>query len=54
MYNAVEQEETGARQHKLPLEAFRQKREEVVAEVLRARARHWDNVITSTEEPKGP
>ncbi|CAK9016975.1 Metacaspase-1A [Durusdinium trenchii] len=68
MYNAgVEQEHgngaeeyfyvsmtgNGVRQHKLPLEAFRQKREEVVAEVLRARTRHWDNVITATEEPQG-
>eukprot|EP00928_Gymnodinium_smaydae_P079306 TRINITY_DN6326_c0_g3_i2.p1 TRINITY_DN6326_c0_g3~~TRINITY_DN6326_c0_g3_i2.p1 ORF type:complete len:536 (-),score=115.32 TRINITY_DN6326_c0_g3_i2:211-1818(-) len=51
MYNAG----TGAREprehtHKLPLEAFQKKREEVVAEVRRAKARHWDNVITSTEE----
>ena len=30
-------------------QAFRQKREEVVQEVLRARTRHWDNVITATE-----
>lgn len=51
MYNAgVEQETNGVRQHKLPLEAFRQKREEVVQEVLRARTRHWDNVITATED----
>ena len=32
-------------------QAFRQKREEVVQEVLRARTRHWDNVITATEAP---
>lgn len=38
------------KEHKLPLEAFAQKREEVVAEVFRAKARHWDNVITSTED----
>lgn len=39
------------REHKqLPLEAFRKKRKEVVAEVLRAKSRHWDNVITSTED----
>jgi len=48
MYNAGI--ETGEREHKLPLEAFRRKREEVVAEVLRAKARHWDNIITSTED----
>jgi len=36
--------------HKLPLESFRAKREEVIAEVLRARVRHWDNVVTSFEE----
>lgn len=36
--------------HKLPLETFRKKREEVVAEVMRAKTRHWDNVITSTED----
>ncbi|CAK9017819.1 unnamed protein product [Durusdinium trenchii] len=53
MYNAGVEQENGVRQHKLPLEAFRQKREEVVAEVLRARTRHWDNVITATEEPQG-
>lgn len=34
----------------LPLDRFRQKREEVIAEVLRARIRHWDNVITGFEE----
>jgi len=51
MYNAgVEHAENGVREHKLPLEAFRQKREEVVQEVLRARTRHWDNVITATED----
>lgn len=50
MYNAGVEQENGVRQHKLPLEAFRQKREEVVAEVLRARTRHWDNVITATED----
>jgi len=51
MYNAgVEHAENGIREHKLPLEAFRQKREEVVQEVLRARTRHWDNVITATED----
>ncbi|CAJ1422492.1 unnamed protein product [Effrenium voratum] len=51
MYNAgVEHAENGVRQHKLPLEAFRQKRQEVVQEVLRARTRHWDNVITATED----
>jgi len=48
MYNAGI--ETGEREHKLPLEAFRKKREEVVAEVMRAKARHWDNIITSTED----
>eukprot|EP00927_Polykrikos_kofoidii_P049738 TRINITY_DN43757_c0_g1_i1.p1 TRINITY_DN43757_c0_g1~~TRINITY_DN43757_c0_g1_i1.p1 ORF type:complete len:559 (-),score=80.69 TRINITY_DN43757_c0_g1_i1:263-1939(-) len=36
--------------HKLPLEAFRKKREEVIQEVLRTKNRHWDNVITSSEE----
>jgi len=32
------------------LREVRKKREEVVAEVLRAKARHWDNVITATED----
>jgi len=50
MYNAGVDHENVDKKHKLPLEAFRQKREEVVTEVLRAKARHWDNVITSTEE----
>mmetsp|Transcript_16397 Transcript_16397/g.46940 ORF Transcript_16397/g.46940 Transcript_16397/m.46940 type:complete len:547 (-) Transcript_16397:115-1755(-) len=51
MYNAgVESEGHTIREHKLPLEAFRKKRKEVVAEVLRAKDRHWDNVITSTED----
>mmetsp|Transcript_10130 Transcript_10130/g.22797 ORF Transcript_10130/g.22797 Transcript_10130/m.22797 type:complete len:639 (-) Transcript_10130:50-1966(-) len=36
--------------HKLPLEAFMAKRDEVIAEVLRAKVRHWDNVVTSFEE----
>jgi len=49
MYNAGVEEKHN-REHQLPLEAFRKKREEVVAEVLRARVRHWDNVITSTED----
>eukprot|EP00929_Paragymnodinium_shiwhaense_P015762 TRINITY_DN123869_c0_g1_i1.p1 TRINITY_DN123869_c0_g1~~TRINITY_DN123869_c0_g1_i1.p1 ORF type:complete len:572 (+),score=129.00 TRINITY_DN123869_c0_g1_i1:91-1806(+) len=40
----------GDKAHKLPLEAFRRKRDEVVAEVLRTKLRHWDGVITSTEE----
>ena len=34
----------------LPLEAFRKKRDEVIAEVIRAKTRHWDNVITTTED----
>jgi len=51
MYNQGAQTEAHAdREHKLPLEAFRTKRKEVVAEVLRAKVRHWDNVITSTED----
>mmetsp|Transcript_80989 Transcript_80989/g.203847 ORF Transcript_80989/g.203847 Transcript_80989/m.203847 type:complete len:550 (+) Transcript_80989:75-1724(+) len=51
MYNqGVETECHSVREHKLPLEAFRRKRKEVVAEVLRAKVRHWDNVITSTED----
>jgi len=37
-------------EHKLPLEAFMAKREEVISEVLRAKVRHWDNVVTSFEE----
>jgi len=36
--------------HKLPLENFAKRRDEVVAEVLRARERHFDNVVTSLEE----
>lgn len=39
-----------ANRTQLPLDRFRQKREEVIAEVLRARIRHWDNVITGFEE----
>jgi len=35
---------------KLPMEAFAQKREEVIAEVLRIRERHNDNIITALEE----
>lgn len=52
MYNAgiAEHDHQGDKSHKLPLEAFRKKREEVVQEVLRTKTRHWDNVITSTEE----
>mmetsp|Transcript_43687 Transcript_43687/g.79719 ORF Transcript_43687/g.79719 Transcript_43687/m.79719 type:complete len:543 (-) Transcript_43687:74-1702(-) len=53
MYNDTPLKESrkGNQEHEhLPLEAFRKKREEVVAEVLRAKARHWDNVITSTED----
>jgi len=58
MYNAACEDEAehnlrspaAVREHKLPLEAFRKKREEVVAEVLRAKFRHWDNVISATEE----
>lgn len=42
--------EASDKAHKLPLETFRKKREEVIAEVLRAKTRHWDNVITSTED----
>lgn len=42
--------DTGQREHKLPLDSFRKKREEVVAEVMRAKGRHWDNIITSTED----
>lgn len=54
MYNAGVGGESaqvqGDKSHKLPLEAFRKKREEVVAEVLRTKSRHWDNVITTSEE----
>jgi len=52
MYNAGVDaaDRQGDLAHKLPLEAFRKKREEVVAEVLRTKSRHWDNIITSTEE----
>lgn len=38
------------KEHKLPLEAFRKKRDEVIEQVQAARVRHWDNVITSFEE----
>jgi len=37
-------------EHKLPLDDFARRREEVVAEVLRARERHFDNVVTAMEE----
>ncbi|CAE8642941.1 unnamed protein product, partial [Polarella glacialis] len=51
MYNSgVDDDKNNGKVHKLPLEAFRKKREEVVAEVLRAKTRHWDNVITATED----
>lgn len=51
MYNAgTGIEESQEKKHKLPLEAFRKKRDEVVAEVLHSKARHWDNVTTSTED----
>jgi len=53
MYNNVDDTSastTGDKSHKLPLEAFRKKREEVVAEVLRTKSRHWDNIITTSEE----
>jgi len=33
-----------------PLAAFQKKRDEIVAEVVRAKLRHWDNVISTTEE----
>jgi len=49
MYNAGVAHEPESKKHNLPLEAFQQKRQEVMAEVLRAKPRHWDNVITSTE-----
>mmetsp|Transcript_46782 Transcript_46782/g.111277 ORF Transcript_46782/g.111277 Transcript_46782/m.111277 type:complete len:545 (-) Transcript_46782:53-1687(-) len=50
MYNETPLKQNAKEHEHLPLEAFRKKREEVVAEVLRAKARHWDNVITSTED----
>jgi len=51
MFNeGAENEGAAQREHKLPLDAFRKKRKEVQAEVLRAKSRHWDNVITSTED----
>jgi len=60
MYNAgfdgkgtpnSERKSTGtSKEHKLPLEAFMAKREEVINEVLRAKVRHWDNVVTAFEE----
>jgi GTPase SAR1 family protein len=51
MYNeGVDSQAHHRREHKLPLDAFRKKRREVVAEVLRSRQRHWDNIITSTDD----
>ena len=38
---------------KLPLDAFQAKRDEVIEEVLRAKVRHWDNVVTSFEDSHG-
>eukprot|EP00930_Biecheleria_cincta_P036866 TRINITY_DN2526_c0_g1_i2.p1 TRINITY_DN2526_c0_g1~~TRINITY_DN2526_c0_g1_i2.p1 ORF type:complete len:708 (-),score=108.16 TRINITY_DN2526_c0_g1_i2:45-2144(-) len=38
------------RHHELQLEAFVKNRREVVREVLRAKVRHYDNVVTSFEE----
>merc|ERR550532_3891915 len=43
-------ERASLKEHSLPLDLFKQKRDEVVHEVLRAKARHPDNVITSFEE----
>lgn len=47
MYN-----DTGAphANHKLPLDTFREKRDEVINEVLSCKSRHWHNVITTTED----
>lgn len=55
MYNSSKDEKSAAqashdKEHKLPLEAFRKKRDEVIEQVQAARVRHWDNVITSFEE----
>jgi len=49
MFNAGFDLAAGA-EHKLPLDAFARRRDEVVAEVLRARERHFDNVVTALEE----
>lgn len=43
-------EGSAVKDHRLPLEAFARKRSEVVEEVLRAKIRHNDNVVTSLEE----
>lgn len=43
-------EGSAVKDHRLPLEAFAKKRSEVVEEVLRAKIRHNDNVVTSLEE----
>jgi len=50
MYNAGFDTQETASNHKLPLEAFAKRREEVTAEVLRACQRHFDNVVTAFEE----
>lgn len=50
MYNAGTSVGETVKEHKLPLEAFRKKRDEVVAEVLHSKSRHWDNVVTYTED----
>mmetsp|Transcript_132987 Transcript_132987/g.425362 ORF Transcript_132987/g.425362 Transcript_132987/m.425362 type:complete len:619 (-) Transcript_132987:8-1864(-) len=49
MYNAGFDAQASP-EHKLPLEDFAKRREEVVAEVCRAKERHLDNVVTALEE----
>jgi len=49
MYNAGV-DASQHKEHKLPLANFRAKRDEVVQEVMRAKSRHWDNIITGVED----
>lgn len=54
MYNERNGPRNGSKrpphENELPLEAFAANRNAVVREVLRAKVRHWDNIVTALEE----
>ncbi|CAK9118364.1 unnamed protein product [Durusdinium trenchii] len=50
MYNERNGSKRPPHENELPLEAFAANRNAVVREVLRAKVRHWDNIVTSLEE----
>ena len=50
MYNERNGGKRPPHENELPLEAFAANRNAVVREVLRAKVRHWDNIVTTLEE----